>query len=90
MSDALGRHRFDDDRPPPGDLGQEVQLIADGRDRHLVEGTGRLFAVAGDKGNGGAPGQQVDGGLDLLPGKSALIGDDGYEVGVWNHERWLG
>ena len=83
---VLFRQRVDDGRAAPGDLGQDVQLVADGGDRHLVEGAGRLLAVAGDKGNGGAGGEQVDGGLDLVTGESAVIGDGGDWVGNWGHD----
>jgi len=46
-------------------LAQALQLVPDGGYGHLVKRTGRLFAVPGDKGDGGALRQEVGGGLHL-------------------------
>ncbi len=74
-------------------LAQALQLIPDGGYGHLVKRTGRLFAVPGDKGDGGALRQEVGGGLHLPAVKleeacygleSAVLFIHGFISDGWN------
>ncbi len=49
--------------------------VPDGGYGHLVQSTGGLLPVAGDKRDGGAPFEQFDRGQDLVRSKPQLVTD---------------
>ena len=63
-------------------LAQVLQAFGEGAQLGVVQPAGGFFAVAGDKGHGGAVVEQGDGGFDLGRGGGEFGGEDLDDVHV--------
>ena len=62
-------------------LAKVEQLLFDGADLDLVQVAGRLFAVAGDEGDGGAFVEKLDGGHQPFHGHLERAGNVNQKIG---------